>query len=494
MASARAYAAVDLGAGSGRVIVGHVSPGTARLQPGTGKEDAGLEPGGPRFELQEVHRFTHDVRRIDGHERWDLARILAEIEHGLVLAGRAAGPALRSVGVDGWGVDHAFLGADGTLLADPISYRDPRTNGALERLLELVPRRELHARTGIQCLPINTSVQLFAQVEAGEWPEGAARMLMIPDLVHRHLCGSEVSEETNASTTQLLGPRSRRWDAELCAILGIPAAVLPPLVRAGTPLGRLRPELARALDLAELEVVAPGTHDTASAVAGTPLEPGWAYVSSGTWSLVGVETSAPVLSERVCAENFTNEAGVHGTNRLLKNVMGLWLLESCRRAWASRGPVLDHDALQRALAGRAPLAQRLDPDDLAFLNPPDMPAAIAAHLRARGEIAVEGELALSQLVLESLARRYAEIVVLLSELTATPVRGLRVVGGGSQNDFLNQRTADATGLPVRAGPIEATALGNLAVQAIHDGAFDDLAAARRAIGRSFESREFVPRR
>jgi rhamnulokinase len=236
-------------------------------------------------------------------------------------------------------------------------------------------------------------------------------------------------------------------------------------------------------------VVAPGTHDTASAVAGTPLEPGWAYVSSGTWSLVGVETEAPVLTERACAENVTNEAGVFGTNRLLKNVMGLWLLESCRRAWASRGPVLDHDALQRALAGRPPLAQRIDPDDLAFLNPPDMPAAIAAHLRATGQAPAEGELALSQLVLESLARRYAEVVALLAELTGSPIRGLHVVGGGSRNDFLNRATADATGLPVHAGPVEATALGNVAVQAIHDGAFADLAAARFAIGRSFHPRE-----
>ena len=476
MGEERAYAAVDLGAGSGRVIVGRVT--------------------GERIELQEVHRFTHDVRRIDGHERWDFARIVAEVERGLALAGRATGDLLRSVGVDGWGVDHGFLDERGELLADPITYRDARTNGMLERLFERVPRRELYARTGIQCLPINTSVQLFADVEAGEWPGAARRLLMVPDLVHRHLCGSDVSEETNASTTQLMGlsaTGARRWDTRLCARLGIPSDVLPPHVPAGTVLGRLRPELARRLVLAGLEVVAPGTHDTASAVAGTPLESGWAFVSSGTWSLVGVETSAPVLTERACAENVTNEAGVFGTNRLLKNVMGLWLLESCRRAWAKRGPVLDHDELQRALAGRAPLAQRIDPDDLAFLNPPDMPAAIAEHLRATGQPPLEGELALSQLVLESLARRYAEIVALLAELTGTPIRGIHIVGGGSQNDFLNQRTADATGLPIRAGPVEATALGNLAVQAIADGAFGGLDGARRAITCSYPARAFGPR-
>ena len=469
----RAYAAVDLGAGSGRVIVGRVAGG--------------------RFELEEVQRFTHELRRVDGHERWSLARICAEVERGLAAAARSAGEALVSVGVDGWGVDHAFLDGRGDVLADPIGYRDARTDGQLAELLRLVPREELHARTGIQCMPINTSVQLFAQVRAGEWPAAARRLLMIPDLVHRHLCGSEVGEITNASTTQLLDAKTRTWDRELCAKLGIPGEVLPPLVQAGTVLGTLRPELARRLGLAEtVRVVAPGTHDTASAVAGTPLEPGWAYLSSGTWSLVGLETREPVLGARAAAANVTNEAGVYGTNRLLKNVMGLWLLESCRRAWSARGAVLAHDELQRALAGRAPLAQRLDVDDARFLNPPDMPAAIAEHLHATGQAPLTTELELSRLVLESLARRYAEVLALLAELTGTRPRGLHIVGGGSQNEFLNHRTAAATGLPVRAGPVEATALGNLAVQAITDGAFPDLTTARAALAQSFTARTFSP--
>ncbi|HEX6883767.1 MAG TPA: rhamnulokinase family protein [Planctomycetota bacterium] len=475
MPAARAHAAVDLGAGSGRVMVGRVAQG--------------------RVELHEVHRFVHDVRVVEGHERWDLARILAEVELGLAAAGRAAGAELVSVGVCGWGVDHAFLDAEGRLLGDPISYRDRRTEGILPRLFARVPRAELHARTGIQSMPINTSAQLLAQLEAGEWPAGARRLLMVPDLVHRHLCGSGVGEETNASTTQLctFAPDgARTWDQELCARLGIPAEVLPPLVKPGTRLGTLRPELARRLGLGELAVVAPGTHDTASAVAGTPLEPGWAYVSSGTWSLVGLETRAPVLTARAAAENVTNEAGVAGTNRLLKNVMGLWLLESCRRAWARRGAILEHDALQQALAGRAPLAQRLDPDDARFLNPPDMPAAIAAQLAETGQAPVEGELDLAQLVLEALARRTAEVVTLLAELTGTRVAGLCLVGGGSQNEFLNRATAMATGLPVRAGPVEATALGNVLVQALHDGAFSDLAAARRAVATSFPPRRYAP--
>jgi rhamnulokinase len=317
---------------------------------------------------------------------------------------------------------------------------------------------------------------------------------MIPDLVHRHLCGSDSSEVTNASTTQLLDARTRTWDTELCRRLGLPTAVLPPLVAPGTELGRLRPSLARRLGLAELAVVAPGTHDTASAVAGTPLEPSWGYVSSGTWSLVGLETAAPVLGDAACEANVTNEAGVYGTNRLLRNVMGLWLLEACRSAWSTRGPVRSHAELQRALRGRPALRQRLDPDDPRLLNPPDMPAAIATQLEERGVAPLNGELELSQLVLEALARRTAEVAATLAALTSEPLRGFHIVGGGSQNEFLNQAIAEATGLPVRAGPVEATTLGNVAVQAIHDGAFPDLAAARRALSRSFAAREYGPGR
>jgi len=481
MSAPRAYAAVDLGAGSGRVIVGRLLGG----------------PSEERLELEEVHRFEHDVRVHDGHLRWDFTRILAEVERGLAAAGRAADGALRSLGVDGWGVDHGFLDADGRRLGDPIAYRDARTNGILPRLFARVPREELHARTGIQSMPINTSAQLLAQLEAGAWPRRATRLLLVPDLVHHHLCGAAVSEVTNASTTQLLDARSRTWDRALCARLGIPAEVLPPLVAAGTRLGTLHPALARRLGLAELPVVAPGTHDTASAVAGTPLEPGWAYLSSGTWSLVGLETAAPVLGGRAVAENVTNEAGVQGTNRLLKNVMGLWLLEECRRAWERRGAPLGHEALQARLGARPPLSAArvaaLDPDDLRFLNPADMPAEIAAALVERGAPPPADALELAQLVLLALARRYAAVLALLGQLTGASPAGLQVVGGGSRNDFLNQATADAAGIPVRAGPVEATALGNLAVQALHDGALPDLAAARRAIARAQPARVFVPR-
>jgi rhamnulokinase len=472
----RGYLAIDLGAGSGRVMLGCLSRG--------------------KLSLHELHRFRHDVRRQDGHDRWSFAAMTAAIEQGLAAAARQTFvpvAAIRSAGVDAWGVDFGLLDAHDQLLADPVCYRDGRTDGIFAQLFAAVPRAELYERTGIQCMPINTSAQLFAQVRAGEWPAAAARLLLIPDLVHHWLCGSTVCELTNASTTQLLTATTRTWDTALLARLGVPAAAMPPLVAAGTRLGTLRPELAAATGLPPRPLVAPGTHDTASAVAGTPLADGWAYLSSGTWSLVGVETRDVVLGAAALAHNVTNEAGVSGTNRLLKNVMGLWLLDSCNRRWREQGRAPSYADLERALLSRPPSTVRLDPDDPRFLHPPDMPAAIAAQLAERGQPVIDDPIELSHVVLTALARRYAEIVGWLGELTGRRVAGVHIVGGGSRNRVQAQLTADLTGLPVKAGPVEATALGNVLVQAIADGAFADLAAARAAV-QPFVEMEFAPRR
>lgn len=472
----RGYLAIDLGAGSGRAMLGCLSRG--------------------ELSLHELHRFSHEVRRVDGHDRWSFAAMTAAIEQGLAAAARQTlvpMAAIRSVGVDAWGVDFGLLDTYDRLLADPICYRDGRTDGIFAPLFAAVPAAELYERTGIQCMPINTSAQLLAQVRAGEWPAAAARMLLIPDLVHHWLCGSTVCELTNASTTQLLAATTRTWDAALLARLGVPIAAMPPLVAAGTRLGTLRPELAARAGLPQLPIVAPGTHDTASAVAGTPLADGWAYLSSGTWSLVGVETRSAVLGATAFAHNVTNEAGVFGTNRLLKNVMGLWLLDSCHKRWREQGRAPAYADLERALLARPPSALRFDPDDPRFLHPADMPAAISAQLRERGLPVVDDPIELSHVVLTSLAQRYAEIVGWLGELTGRRVAGVHIVGGGSKNRVQAQLTADLTGLPVKAGPVEATALGNVLVQAIADGEFADLASARAAV-RPFVEMEFVPRR
>lgn len=475
MTAPRGYLAVDLGAGSGRVMLGIWQHGA--------------------LQLHELHRFAPAVQHHDGHDRWQFAALLAAIEQGLAAAARqdlVPPTALRSIGVDAWGVDYGLLDDGDRLLADPVCYRDPRTDGMLEPLLRRVPRALLYQRTGIQLMPINTSVQLFAQLQRNEWPAAARRLLLIPDLVHHHLCGSTNSEVTNASTTQLLAAGSRSWDGELLQQLGIPADVMPPLVAPGTRLGTLRPELAARLGLPELPIVAPATHDTASAVAGTPLDHHWAFISSGTWSLVGIETAAPVLGEAALSRNVTNEAGVGG-NRLLKNVMGLWLFDSCLRSWRQQGRAPDLDELQRRLLPRPPATVRIDPDDPRLLHPDDMPRAIAAQLRERGLPAIDDPFELSHVLLTSLAHRYAEILGWLRDLTGRRIEGVHIVGGGSRNRVLDQLTADLAGLPVRAGPVEATALGNVLVQAIADGAFADLAAARAAAG-PFVECELQPRR
>lgn len=473
--AASAYVAVDLGAGSGRVVLGRF-------------DDEAVE-------LEVVHRFPQPMAHVDGHDRWLFGGMLAEIERGLALVAarlRERPAQLRSVGVDSWGVDFGLLDARGELVADPVRYRDARTDGMLDELCRLVPRAELYRRTGIQFQPFNTLVQLLAQTRQGAWPRGATRLLMIPDLVHRHLSGRAVGEVTNASTTQALDPHTRAWIPELLRAVGVPPAVMPELVAPGTRLGPLRRELRERLGLPDIAVVCPATHDTASAVAGTPLEHGFAFVSSGTWSLVGLELAAPVLTPAARDAGFTNEAGVGGTTRLLANCMGLWLFESCRERFAARGDALPLGALLARVAAAPPSAVLLEPDDPRFLNPADMVLAIGAQLRERGAEAPADQVGLCRLILDSLARRYAVLVERLTRTTGRAVAGLHVVGGGSQNDFLNQATANATGLPVRAGPVEATAIGNLTVQAMHDGRFRDLGAARAFLCRALPVREFTP--
>lgn len=475
MSTDACHAAIDLGAASGRAFLGRVAGG-------------GLT-------IQEVHRFHYAPRRAGGHLRWDAARLFAGLRAGIQRAHAAAGASgghLDSVGVDSWAVDYGLVDEGGRLIEDPICYRDERTDGVMEQVSALVPRAEIFSRTGIQFLPLNTLYQLFAHVRQGLPPQ-AARLLLIPDLCHHLLCGSTASEYTNASTTQLLDARARAWADDLFVRLGLPRALMPEIVQAGTTLGRLRAHLRDELGACDLRVIAPATHDTASAVAATPLEPGWAYISSGTWSLVGVERDAPLMSEEAARANFTNEGGAFGTVRLLRNVMGLWLLERCRDEWRAAGLAVDLGVLLDSVRQVDGFAGFVYPDAARFFNPPGMAAELRAALVETGQPAPDDPVLTTKVILDSLALRYASVIDTIEALTSRAVPGLHIVGGGSRNEYLNQATADATGRPVLAGPVEAAAAGNLLVQAIACGEVRSLEEGRRLVSRAVPPRRFEPR-
>ncbi len=468
--------AIDLGAGSGRVFL------------------CGFNPG--ELLLEEIRRFRYPPRPEAGHLRWDFARLRHEIEAGLADAARRAsalGRPVRTIGVDSWGVDYGLVDDAGALVENPVCYRDDRTARAMPAVFARVPRDEIFARTGIQLLPINTLFQLFAQVEEG-LPARAARLLLIPDLVNAALTGRQAVERTNATTTQLLNAASGGWDEELMAKLDIPRRLFADIVAAGTPLAPVRPELAQAIGLSDVSLIACATHDTASAVAGTPLRNRWAFISSGTWSLVGVERDRAIINDEAFRLNVTNEGGAFGTTRLLKNVMGLWILESCRAEWERGGLSIDYDGLLSAVAALDDSYGVIYPDDGRFLNPPAMCGAIRAQMEETTQDPPREPAVVAKVVLDSLALRYASVVRSIEALAGTPIQGIHIVGGGSRNTYLNQATANATGLPVVAGPVEATVIGNAAVQAIAAGRFASLQEARDHVAENVETRTFTPER
>jgi rhamnulokinase len=468
------YIAVDLGAGSGRVFL------------------AGLDA--EEFLLEEVRRFHYPPTPVDGHLRWDVAKIFAEIKTGLRLAGERAlqlGRAIRSLAVDSWAVDYGLVDEANQLIENPVCYRDERTAGMMEKVFAQIPREEIFERTGIQFLVFNTLFQLYAQAQTG-LAENSARLLLIPDLMNAFLTGRAVSEFTNATTTQMLNAASQTWDLELLERLNLPAHLLTEVVPAGTDIGLLKPELAEELNLQGVRVIAAATHDTASAVVGTPLENGWAYISSGTWSLVGVERHGGLINAEVAQHNFTNEGGAFATIRFLKNVMGLWILESCRKEWRERGFDVDYDRLLGEVAALKTCAGFIFPDDPRFLNPPNMLEAIAAQLGETSQPVVIEPAAVARVILDSLALRYASVLRTIESLTGGKLDGVHIVGGGSRNEYLNQVTANVSGLHVLAGPVEATVAGNILVQAVAAKRFATMAEARRHLARNIQLKKFTP--
>ncbi len=460
------YLAIDLGAESGRVMLG------------------GLNAG--RLTLEELHRFPNQPVRLPNGLYWDSFRLHHEIVHGLTIAGRERRLKVDGIGVDTWGVDFALLDADGGLLECPRHYRDLRTNGVPERLFEVAPREEVFAATGIQIMAINTLFQLYAMKLAGSPAlEVAERLLFMPDLLNYWLTGVQRAEVTVASTSQFYDSASRRFATALLEKLGLPVRLLPELIEPGRRLGTLLPALAEITGLGAAPVYATAAHDTAAAIAAVPaVGDDWCYISSGTWSLMGVELAAPVIDEASRRLNYTNEAGANGSICLLKNIAGLWLLQECRRAWAAAGETFTYDELTAMAEAAGPAEALIDPDD--FVQAGDMPARIAARSGAR----TKGEIC--RVVLESLARRYREVLEGLENVTGKTIRTIHIVGGGSRNALLNRLVAAATGRTVMAGPAEATAAGNVLVQAMGAGEIASAAEAREMVRRSFGIEVFEP--
>jgi rhamnulokinase len=469
MAAGAQFLAFDLGAESGRAMLGRLRAGV--------------------LDVSEIHRFVNEPVRQNGSLQWDVLRIWLEIKQGME---RAAGTPIDSVGVDAWGCDYALIGEQGVLLQNPYHYRDKRTDGIMEAVFERVAADEIYAITGIQFLPFNTLYQLYAACRATpRLIDAAISFGTIPDLLNYWLTGELTAEFTNATTTQFIDARTRSWATDLLHVLDVPTRILPPVVEPGTLVGRIGADAHPSLH--GTRVVAPACHDTGSAVAAVRADGHRAFLSSGTWSLLGTELGAPVITPRARELNFTNEGGVCGTTRLLKNIAGLWLLQACRRNWSESGHRFGYEELL-ALAGESRPAFRslFDPDHPAFLHPRSMVGAIADYCRETDQPEPDGPPAYTRAILESLAFKYRVVLESMEELTGVPITEIRIVGGGSRNRLLNQFTADATGRTVVAGPIEASALGNIAMQMVATQTVSSLVEARQVIEHSFPVERFVP--
>lgn len=464
------FLAIDLGAQSGRAMLGELQSG--------------------RLALSEVRRFLNEPVRDATGLHWDVLRLWTEIRHALESAARGK---LDGIGLDTWGCDFALLDERRNLLENPYHYRDTRTDGVQEAVAARVGRDSLYARTGTQLLPFNTLFQLYAACQATPGVIAQARsLLMMPDLFNFWLTGEMRSEYTIASTSQMTCPQERAWETSLLAELGLPTPLLQRMIEPGTVIGGLRADASAAL--AGTPVVAPACHDTGSAFAAVGSSDRQAVISSGTWSLLGAEVTAPVVTERARQLNFTNEGGVCGTTRVLKNITGMWLLQSCTSAWASAGQTLTYeDLLSAAESSGQRFGSLIDPDHSDFFHPPDMPVAIAQFCRRTGQPAPEDPGACTRTILESLAFKYRLVLESLEDVIGGRCERIRLVGGGSKNRLLCQLTADATGRPVVAGPVEATALGNIALQMLATGAVRSLEDARATIDRSFPGERYEPR-
>jgi rhamnulokinase len=475
----KAYLAIDLGASSGRHVVGRFD--------------------GETISLEEVYRFENGPVRMGEHIYWDLPGQWAEILKGMQAAGAAFGSSVASVGVDTWGVDYALIGRRDTLLGIPYHYRDHRTDGILEKALQSVSREEIFQETGLQFMPINTLYQLLEMKWNGSpLLDSAERLLMMPDVFHWLMSGEKSNEFTDATTTQCFNPLRNDWSSALLEKFGLPRDLFGPISPPGTSLGGLRQEIASSTALSEARVVLPGSHDTASAVMAVPTlahsqRSNWCYISLGTWALMGIESPEPVVNETVGSLNFTNEGGVGGTYRILKNICGLWLVQECRRIWNQQGKNWGWEDLNRLSAAAQPRRTFIDPDAPAFLAPADMPEEIRRFAEQTGQKVPDSEGDVLRCALDSLALKFRHVLNMCEQISGNRIETIHVLGGGTKNEQLCQATADACGRPVVAGPVEATATGNLMLQAVSAGDVADIAQAREIIRNSFQMVEYAPR-
>ncbi len=464
------FAAVDLGATSGRVILATVGDG--------------------KISLEEILRFPDPIIEMQGHFYWDLPAIYKSVIDGLgAIAARCE--KIESIGIDTWGVDFAMFGRDGAMLRLPYCYRDPHTEGAPEKFFERMPCRTLYEKTGIQIMNFNSVFQFDTLRRNGcSALEAADKILFIPDALAYLLTGNAVTEYTIASTAQMIDPRTKQWDADILGELGLAPEKFGRMVMPGDAIGTLTAEVQRLTGLGAVPVVAVASHDTGSAVAAVPAEnDDFAYLSSGTWSLMGIESKEPIIDERSFAMNFTNEGGVEGTVRVLKNICGMWLLERCRAEW----PETDYSEITAEAERAEPFRSVINPDAQCFANPASMTEAIAEYCRRTGQPVPETVGQYARCIFESLALRYRQVTEMLKTLSQHPIERLYVIGGGARNEMLNRFTADATGIPVETGSSESTAIGNVMMQAKHAGVAGSMAEMRRIIRASLtDSRRYEP--
>jgi rhamnulokinase len=464
------YLAFDFGAESGRGVLAHLQSGV--------------------LTTEEIHRFPNEPVVYSGSLHWDVPRLWFEVRKALARLGDVQ---LAGIGVDAWGVDYALLGESGELLQNPYHYRDRRTEGVMEEVLTEISKEEIYNVTGIQFMPINTLYQLVAaRRQTPKLLTAARHLLTIPDLFNYWLTGQAVCEFTNATTTQMVDPMKRSWAGSLMQRLELPAHLPAPIVEPGSIIGTLLPEVAGHSSLAGTAVIAPACHDTGSAVAAISARDGTAFLSSGTWSLLGTELESPVITSDALRANFTNEGGVNGTTRLLKNVMGLWMLQGCRHSWTTHGHSYDYRELIEQATVAPPFRHLVDPDDESFLRPQDMLAAIDKFCTRTHQSVPPEPGAYVRAVLESLAFKYRFVLRNLEHVIGKRIGQIRIIGGGSKNRLLNQLTADATGRKVLAGPVEATALGNVAIQILATGGAASLQEVRAIVDRSFPTEIFDP--